>query len=80
VIVNMHDAKTNLSKLVAQVEAGEEVVIARAGTPVVRLVKVEPVGRRRLSPPESWRGKVRIADDIAQVEAEIERLFHGEDE
>ena len=44
--VNIHEAKTKLSELIAAVEAGEEVVIARAGKPIVRLVPIEPVGPR----------------------------------
>ena len=40
VTVNVHEAKTNLSRLLAQVEAGEDVVIARNGKPVARLVRV----------------------------------------
>jgi len=43
-IVNMHNAKTHLSKLVAQVEQGEEFVIARGGRPCARLVPIEPTG------------------------------------
>ncbi|NBB84170.1 MAG: type II toxin-antitoxin system prevent-host-death family antitoxin [Alphaproteobacteria bacterium] len=42
--VNIHDAKTHLSKLIAAAEAGEEVVIARGGRPVVRLVPVRKTG------------------------------------
>jgi prevent-host-death family protein len=46
--VTIHDAKTNLSKLIARVEAGEEIVIARGKTPVARLtpVRAPPAGRR----------------------------------
>lgn len=44
--VTMMDAKTNLSKLVAEALAGEDIVIARGATPAVRLVPVVPVGRR----------------------------------
>ena len=52
-VVNMHEAKTNLSQLVAAVEAGEEVVIARGGVPVVDLVKhVAPAYDRQ---PSSFR-------------------------
>lgn len=40
--VNVHDAKTHFSKLIAEVEAGEEIVIARAGKPILKLVKIEP--------------------------------------
>ncbi len=48
-IINIHQAKTQLSALIAQVEAGEEVVIARANKPVARLVPVTaPASKRRL--------------------------------
>ena len=48
--VNIHEAKTDLSKLIAAVESGDEVVIARRGKPVVKLVKYE----RRERPPLGW--------------------------
>jgi prevent-host-death family protein len=60
-IVNMHEAKTTLSQLVEQVENGEEVVLARAGKPVARVVPIRNVGRRVLG---QWRGKVRMSDDF----------------
>ncbi len=44
--VNVHHAKTNLSKLIAAVESGEEVIIARAGKPAVKLVMVTPPARK----------------------------------
>ncbi len=56
--VNIHDAKTHFSKLVAEVEnGGEEVVIARAGKPVVRIIaeRSEP---RRYRQGGAWKGKV----------------------
>jgi prevent-host-death family protein len=59
--VNMHEAKTELSKLVERALAGEDVVIARAGVPVVRLVPVARLGQRVLG---QWRGKVKMADDF----------------
>jgi prevent-host-death family protein len=60
--INVHQAKTHLSRLLARVEAGEEIVIARAGRPVARLV---PVGRpRRRRRPGRFAGKGRIADDF----------------
>ena len=46
-IVNVHQAKTHLSRLLAQVEAGEEIVIARRGEPVARLVGCKPRGKRQ---------------------------------
>jgi prevent-host-death family protein len=60
--VNMHDAKTRLSELVAAAEGGEEVIIARGGTPVVRLVPVTvehpPVRLGALA------GQIEIGDDF----------------
>ena len=51
-VVNVHEAKTQLSRLLAQVEAGEEVVIARRGAPVARLVACKPRGKRPTGRPE----------------------------
>ena len=56
--VNIHDAKTHLSRLIERVEAGEEIVIARAGRPVARLVSA--TDRRRPRVPGIWKGHVRI--------------------
>lgn len=62
VTVNMHEAKTQLSRLVSQVEEGEEVLIARAGKPVARLTRVErTVEPRRFG---TAKGKVRIGKDF----------------
>ena len=47
ITVNVHEAKTNLSRLLADVEAGREVVIARNGKPVARLVKCQQLSRRQ---------------------------------
>ena len=61
VVVNVHQAKTQLSRLLAQVEAGEEVVVARRGKPVARLVAFEPRGKRC---PDVLKGKVIIPDSF----------------
>ena len=61
VTVNVHEAKTNLSRLLAQVEAGEEVVIARNGNPVARLVRVQPRGKRQFG---SMKGRISIDDSF----------------
>ncbi len=61
-IVNMHEAKTSLSKLVQDASEGKEIVIARAGKPVVRLVPLEARHKkRRLG---RWKGKVRMSADF----------------
>ena len=54
---SVHDAKTNLSKLIADALAGGDVVIARGSVPVVRLVPVAPQGRRRFG---ALKGKIAI--------------------
>jgi prevent-host-death family protein len=60
--VNVQEAKTQLSRLLTLVEAGEEVVIARYGRPVARLVRAaQPAPDRR---PGTWRDSLRIADDF----------------
>lgn len=73
--VNIHDAKTNLSRLVAQVEAGDEVIIARSGRPVARLVPLRsPSGPRT---PGAWRGRVTIADDFDELPGDLAAAFAG---
>jgi prevent-host-death family protein len=59
--VNIHEAKTRLSQLIEQVGAGGEVVIARAGSPVVRLVAVD--GRRPRRVLGALAGQITIPDD-----------------
>lgn len=72
--VNVHEAKTQLSKLLARVEAGEEVVIARAGKPVARLVPAVSRKPRRI--PGEDEGKIWIAEDFdAPLPPEIQKYF-----
>ena len=74
-IVNVHQAKTELSRLLAQVEAGEEVVIARRGVPVVRLVACKPKGRRQ---PDVLKGKIALKDAFFEPLPEEElKLWEG---
>ena len=72
--VNVHEAKTHLSKLLEQVAQGEEVVIARSGRPMARLVAVKgSTGRRK---PGSARGQIKISEDFdAPLPEEIQRHF-----
>ena len=60
--VNTHEAKSQLSKLLARVQAGEEIVIANAGRPVARLVPIERAVEQRS--PGSAQGKVRIRQEF----------------
>jgi prevent-host-death family protein len=77
-IANIHEAKSQLSKLVERALEGEEVIIARAGKPVVRLV---PVGQND-APRKGgqWKGKVRIAEDFDELPEDIARAFGMETE
>ncbi len=61
-LVNIHEAKTHLSRLVQRAADGEDIVIAKAGAPMVRLVPYEPATEPRV--PGAWKGKVWIADDF----------------
>lgn len=77
--VNIHDAKTHLSRLVERAAAGEEIIIARAGRPLARLVKLEPErAPRRLG---LYAGQpYRIAEDFDELPADILHAFEGGDD
>ncbi len=72
-IANIHEAKSQLSELVERALAGEEVVIAKAGKPMVRLVPVRDSGAPRIG--GQWKGKVRIADDFDELPEDIARAL-----
>ena len=63
--VNIHEAKTHLSRLVARAAAGEEIVIARAGHPLARLVAYEQ--HRQPREPGRLKGRIWVADDFDQT-------------
>jgi prevent-host-death family protein len=76
--VNVHHAKTNLSKLILRAEAGEEIVIARAGKPVVKLVRVEDAPRK-LYKPGALKGRLELPEDFLdnpEIDKQIEKLFN----
>ena len=74
-VVNVHQAKTQLSRLLAQVEAGEEVIIARRGEPVARLVRYKARGKRR---PGILKGKIVVSDSFFDPLPEDElKLWEG---
>ena len=73
--INIHDAKTHFSRLVERVEAGEEILIARAGRPVARLVPL----RARTQPrePGLWRGRVHIASGFDDTDDALLDAFEA---
>lgn len=74
--VNIHQAKTHLSRLLQRVAGGEEITIARAGVPVARLVAVEPPRTPR--PLGMYRGEFKVPEDFdAPLPDEVLALFEG---
>jgi prevent-host-death family protein len=76
-IVNLYEAKTNLSKLVERAAAGEEIVIAKAGKPKARLVAFRPATEPRK--PAHALGLTFIADDFDASIPDLEAAFEGEE-
>jgi antitoxin (DNA-binding transcriptional repressor) of toxin-antitoxin stability system len=74
--VNMHEAKSQLSKLAEQAWAGEEVVIAKAGKPYLDLVPHKQSCEPRV--PGGYEGQIKIADDFDQTPSEVIAAFEGE--
>ena len=70
---NIHEAKSQLSKLVERAMSGEEVIIARAGRPLVRLVPIQTVNSPRQG--GQWKGRVRISDDFDTLPDDIAAAF-----
>lgn len=76
-IINIQNAKTHLSRLVEEAAGGEDIVIAKAGKPIVRLVPFKKQdGPRKLG---ALAGQVKEADDCWDPDAEMEGLFYDSD-
>lgn len=75
-IVNSYEAKTQLSKLIRRALAGERIVIARAGRPLVELTPYKPQQERVAG---LWKGKLRIAEDFDAPIPELEQALYGDD-
>ncbi len=75
--VNIYEAKTHLSDLVERAAGGEDIVIAKAGSPRVRLVAVHPPRAART--PGGWEGRVELAADFDAVDKDIAALFRGQE-
>lgn len=74
-LINMHEAKTHLSRLVERVASGEEIVIGRAGKPVARLVPYRESRPPRL--PGSLRGKIQVSPDFDDTPLWLVEGFEG---
>jgi prevent-host-death family protein len=74
ITLNIHEAKTHFSKIIKQACQGEEVIIAKAGVPIIRLVPIEKSKKERI--PGTAKGKIMIADDFdAPLPKEIIESF-----
>jgi len=76
-IVNISEAKTNLSKLIDRVYHGEKIVIAKNNLPIADLVIHKPTGKRKLG---LLKGKMIVPDNIFEEDDELNALFYGNDE
>ncbi|MEE8367264.1 MAG: type II toxin-antitoxin system Phd/YefM family antitoxin [Thermoanaerobaculia bacterium] len=75
--VNVHEAKTHLSRLLERAAAGEEIIIARSGKPVARLVALERRDRpRRLG---LFKGQIKIRQDFDELPDDLHKAFEGND-
>jgi prevent-host-death family protein len=76
-LVNVHEAKTHLSRLLDRAAAGEEIVIGRAGKPVARLV---PLADRQPRVFGALAGQVWISPDFDDIDDDLIELFEGNDD
>lgn len=76
--VNIHEAKSHLSKLVALACEGEEIILCKAGKPMAKLIKYQHSNKPRT--PGLWAGKVHIAEDFDELPEDIAAAFRGEND
>jgi prevent-host-death family protein len=74
-MVNVHEAKTHLSRLLERVAAGEEIIVARSGKPIARLVRYEPSTVSRQ--PGRLRGAIAMAPGFDQMPDDLRRQFEA---
>ncbi len=75
-VVNVSEAKTNLSRLLDMVYHGEKVVIAKNNLPIADLVVHKPTGKRKLG---LYKNQISVPDDFDNEDEEINAMFYGED-
>jgi prevent-host-death family protein len=80
--VNIHDAKTHLSKLIERVVKGESIIIAKAGKPLVKLTAIEPAEPKPVNRVGFMKGQLTVPDDFdikAFGRDEIDAMFFGDE-
>jgi prevent-host-death family protein len=77
-IVNIHEAKTHLSKLIEKAVQGEPFVIAKAGKPMVKVIAVDTPPEKKKKRLGFMKGKISVPDNFDRLyEREIEEMFYG---
>jgi len=77
--VNIHEAKTHLSKLIEQAVKGESFIIAKAGKPLVKVMRLDSPDPDQMRRIGFMSGQIRVPDDFNQMHAEeIERMFESD--
>ena len=77
--INIHEAKTQLSKLLSRVALGEEITIANRGIPVAKLVPYKSSETEGSRQPGRLAGQIIISDDFNEEDEELNRLFDGDE-
>ena len=77
--INIHEAKTQLSKLLSRVALGEEFTIANRGVPVAKLVPYTPPESQSDRIPERLRGQIQMSEDFDELDEEMLGLFYGDE-
>ena len=77
--INIHEAKTQLSKLLSRVALGEEFTIANRGVPVAKLVPYNSPAKQENRQPGRLKGQIIISDDFYEADDEIIKLFEGDE-
>jgi prevent-host-death family protein len=76
--MNIHEAKTHLSRLIEQVAQGESFIIAKAGKPIAKIVPLDAPSLNEQRRVGFLSGKIAVPDDFDQMgQAQIENLFYG---
>ena len=79
-VVNIHEAKTHLSKLVEEAAKGEPFIIAKAGKPTVKVVPLDAPTGKKIKRMGFMKGVISVPDNFDRLfEKEIEEMFHGEE-
>ena len=77
--INIHEAKTQLSKLLSRVALGEEFTIANRGVPVAKLIPYTPPEDKKDRIPGRLQGQIQMSDDFKELDRETLDLFYGDE-